>query len=450
MTEKDFKTLPIWKIFAKCTVPNMLSMIFSSLYFIVDGIFIGRYVGEVGLAAVNISWPFLMITFAMADMIAVGSAVKISLTLGRGDKDYASKIFSTSVLLVFVLSAFFGSLAVVIAQYMDVFLANDLILADYTAKYLQHIGYFAVGFIPLYAMDNYLRICGKVKLCMSINIMASLLNIFLDWLLLAKLGLGIESAAMATGISTSIGTVIALLIFASNKVTLKFTKPNLPLKDIVEIIYNGSSEFFGKIASSLISILTNAFLLSLGGAIAVTAYSIVMYIDGVVRSIIYGIVDSLQPPITYNLGANQPERVFGIYRLSLMVTGGISILAMIALVLVPEVWVNIFIDPLEQSTVQIAVTALLLFAPTYLTSWYNIVTGSILTSLDRPKESLIVMMLSSVVFPFISVIGFTFLFDLNGVFLTPAVTQTATFFAGLYYFNKVKKIVMCKYQNKID
>ena len=136
MIEKEFETLPIGKLFLKCTVPNMLSMIFSSLYFIVDGIFIGRYVGEVGLAVVNISWPFLMITFAMADMIAVGSSVKISLTLGRNDKNYSCKIFSASVLLVLGLSAFFGSLAVVITQYMDIFLANDLVLADYTARYL--------------------------------------------------------------------------------------------------------------------------------------------------------------------------------------------------------------------------------------------------------------------------------------------------------------------------
>ena len=442
MTEKQFKILPIGKIFLRCTIPNMLSMIFSSLYFIVDGVFIGRYVGEVGLAAVNISWPFLMITFAMADMIAVGSSVKISLTLGRDDKAYSSKIFSTSVMLVLILSAFFGSLAVVIAKYLDVFLTNDPILADYTARYLKCIGYFAIGFIPLYAMDNYLRICGKAKLSMYINILSSILNIFLDWLFLAKLGLGIESAAVATGISTSLGTIIALLLFASNKLTLKFTKPNLPFKDILEIIYNGSSEFFGKIASSLVAILTNVFLLSLGGAIAITAYSIVMYVDGVVRSIIYGIVDSLQPPITYNFGAKQPKRVLAIYKLSLIVTGTISLVAMILLIAFPQTWVSIFIDHTEQSTIKIAVTALLLFAPTYLSSWYNIVTGSILTSLDRPKESLIVMTLTSVVFPLISVVILTFFLDLNGVFLTPALTQSATFFACLYYYKKVKKNVL--------
>ena len=439
MNENEFKSLPIGKMFIKCTLPNILSMMFSSLYFIVDGIFIGRYVGEVGLAAVNISWPFLMITFAMADMIAVGSSVKISLTLGRDDKPYASKIFSSGVMLVLILSAFFGSLAIFIAEYMNVFIARDLLLADYTSRYLKTIGYFAVGFIPLYAMDNYLRICGKLKLCMYINIMASLLNIFLDWLFLARLGLGIESAAVATGISTSLGTIIALIIFASNKLTLKFTKPNLPFKDIKEIIYNGSSEFFGKISSAMVSILTNAFLLSLGGAIAVTAYSIVMYIDGVVRSIIFGIVDSLQPPITYNFGADKPKRVLGIYKLSLIVTGSISIIAMLAVIVTPEIWIGIFIDKNEQATINIAVTALLLFAPTYLTSWYNIVTGSILTSLDRPKESLIVMSLTSVVFPLISVVVLTSFFGLYGVFLTPAVTQTATFFACLYYFSIVKK-----------
>ncbi len=439
MTETEFKTLPIRKIFLRCTVPNMLSMIFSSIYFIVDGIFIGRYVGEVGLAAVNISWPFLLITFAMADMIAVGSSVKIALTLGKGDTDYASKIFSTSVLLVFILSAFFGSFAVVIAQFTDVFLVNDLELSNYTSRYLTHIGYFAIGFIPLYAMDNYLRICGKMKLCLYINVVSSLVNIFLDWLFLAKFGWGIESAAIATGISTSLGTIISLLVFASSKLTLKFTKPKIPFKDILEIIYNGSSEFFGKIAGSLIAILTNAFLLSLGGAVAVTAYSIVMYVDGVVRSIIYGIVDSLQPPITYNFGADQPKRVFGIYKASLIATGCISIAAMFILLAIPELLVQVFIKSTDESIIKIAVTALLLFSPTYLTSWFNLVTGSILTSLDRPKESLVLMTLSSVVFPLVSVFILTFFFELNGVFLTPIVTQTATFFVSFLCFIKIKQ-----------
>lgn len=442
VTEKEYKTLPIHTVFIKCSAPNILSMMFSSLYVIVDGIFIGKYIGNVGLAAVNLSWPFLMITFALADMIAVGSSVKISLNLGRGDEKFSSKIFSTSVLLVFMLSALFGSLAIIISQYMHYFMPDDLILADYTAKYLKCMGYFSVGFIPLFAMDNYLRICGKVKLSMYINIAASLLNIVLDWILLAKLGLGIEATAMATGISTSIGTLLALAIFASKKLTLKFTKPNLPLKDIWEIVYNGSSEFFSKITGSFMSILANTFLLIFGGSIAVSAYSIVMYVDGILKSIIYGIVDSLQPPISYNLGAKQLKRVLSIYKLSLIVTASLSFIVMIAFLIVPEMWVSMFINSNEQAIKEITVTALLLFAPSYLTSWYNIITSSILTSLDRPKESLIVMTANSIVFPIISIIALSYFMGLNGMFATPAVSQIATFFVCMYYWKKVKKAIL--------
>ncbi len=444
MTEKEYATLPVYRVFLKCSIPNILSMIFSSIYMIVDGIFIGKYIGNVGMAAVNIAMPILMITFAMADMIAIGSSVKISIALGEENHKKANQIFSTSVMINLIFSAVFGGTAVFFADKMHWFIKGENLLAIYAGDYLRVMGYFAVLFIPLFAMDNYLRICGKTKLSMYINIGASLGNIFLDWLLIAKLGMGIEAAAYSTGITTSLGTLIALGLFASKKLTLRYSKPNLPLNEIWQILYNGSSEFLNKIAGSAVSILTNGFLLYFGGALGLAAYSIVMYSEGFIRSILYGIIDSMQPAISYNYGAGNYDRVRKIHKICFVVAGSISCLAVCLFLIFPHFFVGLFAEKGNLQIETLARTALILFAPSYLTTWYNIITSTFLTSLDRPKESLIVMTLNTIIFPLVSVVALGYWFQLNGVFLTPFVTQTATCCVSAYYWKKVSNQNMHK------
>lgn len=442
MTEKEYGTLPVDKVFLKCIIPNILSMIFSTLYIMADGIFIGKFIGSDALAAINIAMPILMITFAMADMIAIGSSVKVSMYLGEKNEDKAREVFTASVLIIFIFSAIFGCLSILVANNIDFFIKDNYVLSSNTGDYLRVTGYFATLYIPLFAMDNYLRSCGKAKLSMYINIGASILNILLDYILIAKLGMGIEAAAFSTGISTSIGTLIALAIFIPKKLTLHFVKPNLSLSDLTGILYNGSSDFLGKIAGSIIAIITNSVLLTLGGNIAVAAYSVIMYADSFFRSVLYGVIDSLQAPISYNRGAKSNDRVFSLYSLSLKVSCGFALMFIVLFILFPDKLVGIFSENTNVEMIDMASTALILLVPSYLTTWYNVITSSFFTSIDKPKESLVVMTLSTVLFPLICILTLPHIFGLNGVFLIPFVTQSLTFIACYYYLRKVKNEIL--------
>ncbi len=437
MNEKYYGEKPVGQVFMKCVMPSVFSMLFSSLYGIVDGYFVGNYIGNHALASINISMPFLMMSFAMADMIAIGSSVKISQFLGEGNEKQASETFSASMLLVFTLSAIFGSGAILFSNHMQLFIREDAQLCQDVSTYLRVFGYFSVGFIPLMAVDNYLRICGKVKLSMYLNISTSLLNIVLDYILIKQLGWGIGAAAATSGVSASLGTLYALTVFYRKKVTLRFTKPKIKWKMLVQIMYNGSSDFFGKIAGSVVGVYANSLLLRFGGAVAVSAYGIVMYLDGMLKSMLYGTIDSLQPPISYNLGAKKLDRVQGLFKITMRVGFVGAMIMFVLFITAPSFFVKIFTKNAPQASIDMAVQALILFAPSYLFTWFNTFMGSFLTSIDRPKESLVLMMLLSVVFPSLLMMTLPQIWHLNGLFLTPFISETLTFACSFYYWKKI-------------
>ncbi|MEG2405568.1 MAG: MATE family efflux transporter, partial [Clostridiales bacterium] len=182
MIEKEFTTLSVKKVFFNLAIPSVLSMIFASIYMIADGIFVGRFIGEHALAAVNLIMPIMLMIFALSNMIAVGSSVKVSTALGEGKIEKARHLFSASVVIVIGLGFIVSFLALIFAKPLILAIIKDDLLAQMAYDYIR---FFAMGLpfvMPLFAMDNFLRVCGKAKYSMWLNIIVSLLNIALDWL----------------------------------------------------------------------------------------------------------------------------------------------------------------------------------------------------------------------------------------------------------------------------
>lgn len=440
MNEKQFGTLSTKKIFFKVAIPSMLSMLFSSIYIIADGIFVGRYIGSNALAAVNLVMPIMMISFSIGDMIAIGSSVKISIALGEKNNEKASCLFSASLYMIWTLSVILIIFGTLFAKPIIFAVIKDNSLAELAFKYVR-VFIFALPLVmPLFAVDNYLRACGKARFSMYLNICVSMLNLFLDWLFIAHFRLGIEYAALASVISMSLGSIIALCPFIAKKLTLHFTKPKVTLRDIGGIIYNGSSEFFNNISGSIMAILINAILLSLGGSIAVAVYGIVMYIDALLISILYGILDSVQPPVSYNVGAKKIKRTLEFFKISCITAATISIICMAVMMLFPETLASLFAKDGDLEIIHMTKIAIMLFAPSYLFTWFNMVTSSFLTSFDKPKESLIIMAFRSILFPLLCLLIMTHIIGVNGVFVTPTIAGGMTFVVAV--------IIWIKTQNK--
>ena len=439
MNQELFGVAPPKKLFVKLAVPSLISMLFSSIYMMADGMFVGKIIGSKALAAINLVFPIIMIVFAVGDMIAAGASVKIGIKLGeKKDKD-ASNIFSVALLLTFIINIIF--------MILSLFFAKDIIFILIKDKSLASLSYkFAYPFIlglpiiaPFFALDNYLRICGKANMSMWVNIAVSVLNIILDAVLIGYFKLGIEYAAIASALSMAFGAIIFLYPFIMKKLVLRFTKPKINMKEIAQILYNGSSDFLGNISGSIISIITNAVLLHYGGPVAVAAYSIIMYIDSLLSPLLFGMVGSIEPVISYNYGAKNYERITEFFKITCVVSLAISAITTIIMFVFPDFLVGLFSSKSDIEIIQMSKIALLLSAPSYLFSWFSMTVGCFLTGFEKATESMIIMLAESVVLPLVLIVILTKLMGVYGIFLIPTIGGIVSTIIGLVLWKKCVK-----------
>lgn len=421
MNQELFGITPPKKLFAKLAIPSLVSMLFSSIYMMADGIFVGKIIGSKALAAINLVFPIIMIVFAIGDMIASGASVKIGIKLGEKKEEEASNIFSVASLLMLVIDSILMILSLVFVKDIIFILIKDKQLADLSYKFA-YVFILALPIIaPFFALDNYLRLCGKAKMSMWINIVVSVLNIILDAILIGYFKLGIEYAALASVLSMSIGTIIFLYPFITKKVSLRFIKPKINIKEVLYIMYNGSSEFFSNISGSIISIITNGFLLYYGGPVGVAAFSIVMYIDTLISPLLFGMIDSMQPVISYNYGAKNYERITTFFKITCVVGFTISIVTMIIMFAIPDFLVGLFSSKSDIDIIHMGKIALLLSAPSYIFNWFTMIVGSFLTGLEKATASIVVMLVESVILPLVLIVVLTKIIGVYGIFLAPSI-----------------------------
>lgn len=441
MEERDFGTAPILRLFFKCTIPAMVGMGFSAVYSITDGIFVGHFIGHEALAAVNLVMPLVMIITALADMVATGSSVRISILQGQGKSEEANHVFSVCLAFITGVSAILGLVGFAMARPLVMLMGADGITAEYA------VGYFRVFaiFMPLcsvyFSTDNYLRVCGKVRLSMAINIVCSILNILLDVLLIVVLKKGLMAAAFASCLSMSMGTIWSLIPFLRKKLPLMFTKGMIAMRQMATILFNGSSEFFVSIAGSLFAIIINIVLLRLGGATALAAASIVEYVESLTGMLIHSMTDALQPAISYCFGAGLLKRMKKLQRSVMAASAGLSVLAMLFLLTCGRYLLPLFIKDGDTALYELSLRAMQLYALSYLVSWITSTLSSYMTAVERPWHSIAISVMATLVYPLISLTILVPLWNLDGVWILH-------FVAGI--FSAITAIIIVKHVNIPD
>ena len=439
MNQEQFGTMEPKKLFLKLAIPSLISMLFSSLYMMADGIFVGKIIGSKALAAINLVFPIIMILFAVGDMVASGASVKIGIKLGEKNEKEASEIFSVALLFIFILNIIFAIIGLIFTKDIIFILIKDKELANLAYKFAYVFILFLPIIAPFFAIDNYLRICGKANMSMWINIGVSVLNIILDAIFIGYLKLGIEYAALASSLSMSIGTLILIYPFITKKVALKFTKPKIKIKEMLGIIYNGSSEFFSNISGSIMSIIMNSFLLHYGGAVGVAAYSIVMYIESLIVPMLFGMIDAVQPVFSYNYGAKNNKRIMTFFKITCTVALSISIVTMIIIFAFPDFLVRMFSSESDIAVIDMAKKALLLYAPSYLFTWFIMTVSGVLTGLEKATESIVLMSAESIILPLFSTLVLTQLIGVYGIFITPTISGAVSIVVSIILWRKCIK-----------
>ncbi len=428
MDSEIFTQLPPTRLFFRCAVPAVVTSVFGALYSVVDGLFVGRYLGEGALAAINLIMPVIMIVEALSNMIATGASVNMSMLLGEQKREDASRVFSFSVKFILLFSCVIGLFGYAFAKPFVTLISPGASAeaVRLSTEYLRVYALFA-PLVPIYfATDNYLRVCGKQRLSMVIGVITQLANVVLDFVLIAVLHLGVRAAAVASCTSIVIGSVTTLVCFAGKRLDVYYTKENIPAFLFFHIAANGASEFFSNIATSVMSIVMNLFLLKYGGTTAVAAFSIVMYVDSIIGMLNFGICDSLQPAISYCYGAGLTERMREIFRRVLIAVIATAVAAFLFMFLAGPAVATAFIKPGDTELVRVSITATRIFSFSYLAGWIDLCFSAYFTALDRPVRSLLVSFFGTLVFPIVFLFALTALWGLNGVWLMSSVASVAS------------------------
>ena len=421
-----FEKLPPTKLFFRCAVPSMITMAFGALYQIADGLFVGRFIGEDALAAVNLIMPILMMVFAFSNMIATGASVRISVLLGEKNREEASRVFSLSLKVIFLLGCALGGLGFFFAEPFVRFLApgaSDLAM-QYGVIYIRVNAAFSPLCLVFFATDNYLRVCGREKLSMWLSITTQGFNILLDVILIVFLGQGVWAAAFTSCLAMSIGSVITLWLFRGKKMDLYYTRKSVSFVKFLKVLANGSSEFFSNISMSVMSIVYNFFLLKYGGTTGVAAFSVIMYVDSIIGMLTFGMCDSMQPAISYCYGAKLMDKVKAIFKRIIWASVILSAAAGAFMYFTGPYVAPIFVKPEDTELLKVSIAGMQLFALSYLTGWVDMTFSSYFTALERPGRSLLTSFFGTLVAP----IGFLFIltpcWGLDGVWLTPLFSCT--------------------------
>lgn len=457
-TELMYATMNPWKLFFVVGLPGMVSMFAMSIYSIIEGAFIGQILGEGAFAAVNIAMPLVMINFSLADLVGVGASAPISIALGRGDNKTANNVFSCSLIMIFLASAFMGSIMFFAAEPLSRMMGADDALLETSVKYLRTFALCSPLTTVFFAMDNYLRISGYVKTSMVINIGCNVATLGFLILFLLVLEMDVVGSALATCIAMCLCSLVAMIPFLAKKTLLQFTRPRFSKAMFKQIAACGSPVFLSNIAGRVTSILMNISLMTLGvqmlgeggGTTAVAAYAVLMYASDLCWPLLYGISDSLAPALGYNWGAENYGRVKKLARCAFIGTGTVGLVSTAILFFGSNLVARLFVDAADVRLLELATHGIRIFCTAYLFRWIVVTTQSFLSAIEKPAQATVMSVSVALVFP-VLFLGALWRLGLDGIWLNfICVNLLAAILAGVLLLRLGKEIKKREQQKRCE
>lgn len=422
-----------YKKLIKFTIPTIIMMIFTSIYGIVDGIFVSNCVGAKPFASLNLIYPAIMILGTIGFMFGTGGSALVSKTMGEGDKKKANEYFSMLIYLLIIISFIFSVFGAIFIKPISKLLgADESMLAD-CITYGRTLMLFLVPFALQNSFQSFLIVAEKPTFGLIVSIAAGVTNMILDFLFVYVLKMGLFGAAFATGISQVVGAIIPLIYFIKNKDgSLKLTKANFELKAIVQTCTNGSSEMLTNVSTSLVTILYNMQLMKYAGADGVVAYGIIMYVSFIFVGTYLGYSIGTAPIIGYHYGAGNTDELKCLLKRSLILIGITAMvmtgLAEILSKILASIFVSYDVELLEMTT-----KAIRLFSISFIISGFNIFASSFFTALNNGLVSAVISFLRTLVFQVAAIIILPLLFELNGIWFAVVIAELLALIVSIVF-----------------
>lgn len=422
------------------TLPSICMMIFTSVYGVVDGLFISNIVGKSAFASVNLIIPLLQILGGVGAMLGVGGSALVAKTLGENDIPRARKYFTMMMYLMLGTSVFFTVVGIIILKPIAfLFGATESMMDDITT-YGTICLVFNTALQAQYTFQSYLVTAEKPKMALGVVIAAGITNMVLDYVLMAFFHMGVAGAALATGISQCVAGVIPFVWFLSkrNQSALRFTKTRFEFKPMLLACGNGASEMLSSVSGSITGILYNRQLMRWAGEDGVAAYGVVMYAAFIFLGVFNGYSQGSSPIVGYHYGAQNYTEVQNVLKRSL------AMLALTAVVLTAiaiggaGVLSTVFVG-YDAALLTMTTRAFRICAIPFLVMWFNMYTSCFFTALNDGAVSAAISFMRSLVLPLICVIVMPALWQLDGVWFSLVGSEMLGVFVSLYFLLSKRK-----------
>ena len=428
-----------YKKLLKFVFPSIIMMVFTSIYGVVDGLFVSNCVGKHAFTAINLIMPFIMIFGGVGFMLGTGGSALVAKTLGEQQPEKANRYFAMIIQTTVVVGTLISLIGIIVISPVAVFLgADELILPD-CVIYGSITMLFCTSFMLQNAFQSFLITAGRPNLGLAATVAAGITNMLLDALFVAFLKWGVAGAAIATGLSQCVGGVLPLIYFlrpTSSLLSLKSTKPELV--PILKACANGSSEMVSNVTASIIGMLYNFQLLKYAGQDGVASYGVLMYIQFFYIAIFIGYSIGSAPIIGYHYGAGNHPELKNLLRKSILLMGatGFGMLLIAELLARPLSLIFVGYDP---GLLTMTVRALRIASLSFIIVGFNIFASSFFTALNNGGISAAISFLRTFIFKLSAVWFLPLLFHLDGIWWAEVTAEIFAFFLSLIFLITKRK-----------
>lgn len=412
-----------YKKLLKFTLPSIIMMIFTSIYSIVDGLFVSNVVGDTAFAAVNFIMPVIMILGSIGFMFGTGGSALIAKTMGEGENEKAQKLFSLFVFSAAAVGIVIGTLGIVFIRPLCSLMGADSSMLDDCVKYARILLASIPFYILQYEFQSFFITAGKPHIGLYVTIASGVTNMVLDALLVAVFPFGIEGAAIATAISQIIGSLFSIIYFARpNSSLLKLTKPYFDGKALVKVCVNGSSELMSNIAISIVSIIYNIKLLDIIGQDGVSAYGVLMYVNMIFLAIFIGYSTGIAPVVSFHFGMQNHNELKNLFKKSFLVIAVSSVAMFICGEVFSAPLSFIFVGN-NRELLELTVSAFKIYSFSFLLSGISIFGSAFFTALNDGLTSALISFLRTLVFQIAAVLILSSILGVIGIWLSIVVAE---------------------------
>ena len=423
----------------KFTLPTIAMMIFTSIYGVVDGVFVSNCVGSDAFAAVNLIMPIIMILGSVGFMIGIGGSAIVSKTLGEGKKEKANEYFSMLVYLCVVSGVILSVIGIIFTGPIAVLLGAKGSIAKDCVTYGRTVFFMLTGLFLQNAFQSFLVVAEKPKLGLFVTVLAGFTNMFLDFLFVYVLRFGVFGAALATGISQFVGSVIPIIYFASGKNNvLKLTKCRFNKDIIIKTCINGSSEMVTNMSMSLVNILYNMQLMKYIGTNGVVAYGIIMYVGFIFVGTYMGYAVGSAPVISYHYGAGNKDELKNLFKRSLTIIIVSSVVMTFIAEIIAGYLAGIFVS-YDNNLLELTTEAIRIYAVSYLISGVNIFASSFFTALNNGVVSAVISFMRMFVFQIVMILLLPVVLGISGIWTAVIAAEVLSVVISVMFLVKNRK-----------